>query len=123
MDDLDNRVKDINSDDEEEEEVNRDVIISNVRKFIIEECECPDEHVPEDIIIPVCGLWAYRARMLSTYLDSSNRRKQVVKILSQCSNQPSGQGEDPVNRFLTNHVDQLVQELEEYSNIRTLEQR
>ena len=109
--------------DSGDEEMSEEIVVAKVQRFIQRICNCPKEDIPKESIIPVYGLWAYRARMLTKEPNSEKRKKLVVQVLSQLNNQPSGQGEDPAKCCGSKPVDQLARELEEISSIRKLERR
>lgn len=109
--------------DDEEEGLDKGDIVKKVQNFIREVCGCPAESIPSGVVIPVFGLWAYKARMLAKDPSSESTKGFVVNILSQLRNQPCGQGENPRDSIDSRPVQKLVRKLEKHSNILELETR
>lgn len=114
---------DNDSDTGDEGELRKQDVVDKVHKFIQEACGCVAKNVPKEVVIPVFGIWAYRARMLAKEPHSEVRKKKVVKTLSRFSNQPCGQGEGPETILSSTNVVQLATQLQDHSNILELEQR
>lgn len=110
-------------DSEDEDQLTKADVIKRVQKFIQKVCDCPIEDIPKDVIIPLYGMWAYKARMLRKEPKEAKRRKAVIDILSRRIDQPSGQGEHPEVCYTQRSVTELVEELEECSGILELENR
>lgn len=96
-------------------------VVDQVHKFIQEVCDC--KNVPKEVVIPVFGLWAYKARMLAREPRSVGKKRFAVKILSRFSSQPSGQGENPQQILASKPGADLAKTLLEHSNILDLETR
>ena len=112
----------INDDEDDTTEFDATNVINNVHKFIAEVCDCSKDSIPYDVVIPVYGLWAFKARMLASE-PNERRRDDVVKILSSLSCQPSGQEEHPGLILLQQSNEQLSRNLEQISKICELEER
>ena len=98
-------------------------MVSKVHAFVVQACHCSEEDVPRDVIIPLYGLWAYKARMLLRQPESVEGRKVVVGILLAMNDQPSGQGESPESRYAGKSSCELAQQLQHLTNIFLLESR
>ena len=81
------------------------------------------ENIPREAVIPVYGKWAFEARMLAREPSNVQRKETVVRILSQRSSQPFGQGENREKVLADKPSDVLAKELEQISNITVLERR
>ena len=99
------------------------MVASKVQSFIQDICECGAEDIPREVVIPVYGMWAYKARMLAREPTKAERKRAVVKILSEKYDHPIGQGENPENIITMKSSDELAKELEQMSNICELEKR
>ena len=110
-------------DSDDEEELTEDDVVSKVLKFIREECECGAEDIPREAVIPVYGMWAYKARMLAREPTKASRKKKIVNILCKMYNQPVGQGENPKKILKKRSSLELSQDLEKLSKIDKVEER
>ena len=108
---------------DDEERLTEDDVVTKVLNFIREECECGAEDIPREVVIPVYGMWAYKAKMLAREPMNTSRKKFTIEILSKMNDQPVGQGEDPTKVLLKKDPCKLAQELEKKSNICEVEKR
>jgi hypothetical protein len=106
-----------------EEELQEDDVVDKVHTFIVNICGCSPDCVPREVVIPVFGIWAYKAKMLQREPDSMERKRSVAKILCRVGNQPSGQGEDPETSQAERSGTKLARDLLKCSNILLLEKR
>lgn len=121
LDQVCNTEKDSDTDSGDEGGLMKQDVVDKVHKFIQEVCDC--KNVPKEVVIPVFGLWAYKARMLAREPRSVHKKKFVVRILSRFSSQPSGQGESPERILASKPSADLAKSLLEHSNILDLETR
>ena len=110
-------------DSDDEEELTEDDVVSKVLNFIREECECGAEDIPREAVIPVYGMWAYKARMLAREPTKASRKKKIVRILYEMYDQPVGQGENPKKLLAKKSPLELSQDLEKLSKIDKVEER
>ena len=108
---------------EEEERLDPDGVVNIVHNCICKICGCSSEEVPKEVVIPISGKWAYLARAFLKNPSDAKRKKAVIRVLADHSNQPAGQGESLESVFARKTDTQLTSELEGLSNIRGLEKR
>ena len=122
-----NKLDLMNGDDDSEsgneEEMTKNDVVDKVHGFIKEVCGCSADEIPSEVVIPVSGMWALKARMLALDPHSAEKKQGVVKILSRSCNQPSGEGESPEKILAEQPVKLLTKKLENRSNILELEKR
>ena len=107
----------------DEDDLSEEAVVSEVHQFIVKICKCLPEDVPRDVIIPLYGLWACRARMLAREPNSVDQRKRVIKILCDLSTLPSGQGESPERCYAELSSQELASKLQELTGILEVEKR
>ena len=108
-------------DDSGSEEIGQKEVVDKVHKFIQEVCQT--KNVPREVVIPLFGMWAYKARMLSREPRSEDRKSKVIKILSKFNSQPSGQGESPESVLGAASGKKLAKKLLQHTNLLQLEKR
>jgi len=108
---------------EDDEEKTPEDIVSDVHEFIVKICRCHPEDVPKEVIIPMCGLWAYRARKLAREPDIKKSRQDVVRALCAVKSLPAGQGESRESCYVSLPSLEIASNLEKLTGICELERR
>jgi len=102
-----------------------------VKKVQEEVCQsvreaCPDVNISCDDVLPLSGLWAYHARMLtcqSDELEHRRCRKEVERCLQNYHSLPRGQGESVSSGLTVQKDDELAKTLLDASEFASLEAR
>ncbi len=105
---------------EDEQDMSEEDVISDIHASIVRFCDCSPADVPRDIIIPLYGLWAYRARMLTI---NPKYRNGVMTVLGAMKSLPSGQGEKPEHSYVSYSNQELASKLEQLTGILKVEER
>ena len=108
---------------EDDEEKTPEDITSEVHEFIVKICKCHPEDIPRDIIIPMCGLWAYRARKLARMPGSHKCRDDVVRALCAVKSLPAGQEESRESCYVSLPSQEIASHLESLAGICELERK
>ena len=109
--------------DDSGEDIPAEEVQEDVCQFVSE--ACPDVKMSRDDVLPLSGLWAYNARMLTCHPDGrqhSTYRTSVERSLSICPSIPRGEGESR-SSFLGARDDELAEKLLEFSLLNSLEAR
>lgn len=113
----------------EPDSTDEEITVEKVQELVCQSVReaCPDAKISFDDVLPLSGVWAYRARMLAKSRPDepnySTTREVVVRYLSNYQSSPCGQGESPSLCLSIQNDDHLVEKLLGISRIASLEER